>query len=640
MQCVPSCLLPTRILHYHFAIACILLFSCVTDGLAQGPPSGAGPVEPGFSSSGAVLVTVYGDNKKLLERQAVVKLTNKETNKTIYQTTDRTSVAAISGLAVGTYEMEVSAVGYLTAAQGLKLLSDHATFQSSVTMKKDPAAVDLGTVNEKELPAAAHSDISHAINDLRSGKLRDAQKKLNQAEKLASSNAEIEFLFGYLFYEDKNVKQAEAHLETAAKLDARNEQALILLGRLHMQSGDYATATNVLERATAANPESWVAHDLLAKVYFKQQNFGQAREQALLAIEQGKNAAGGSLVTLANSLTNLGREQEAIERLKQFLNEHPATPSKAAINDLIAQIQQYGANPPPKSHKAAAAEDAMAAESALPFQAWGPPGIDENKPAVAAGVVCPVDQVIMQSGERVKEFVDDISQFNATEDLMHEDINEVGNPVHKFTLQFNYVASISETQPGFFKVAEYRAERTGGEDFPENIVTRGLPSAALIFHPDMRDNFDTTCEGLGQWNGKATWLIYFRQREDRPRRVRDYIVNGQPYPIALKGRAWIAADSFHIVRLETELLEPIPEIQLQMEHEIVEYSPVQFSKAKVELWLPKAADIYFDLNRHRYHREHRFDNFRLFAVSTEEKTKEPKVASDQSGREIQAPKIQ
>jgi hypothetical protein len=71
----------------------------------------------------------------------------------------------------------------------------------------------------------------------------------------------------------------------------------------------------------------------------------------------------------------------------------------------------------------------------------------------------------------------------------------------------------------------------------------------------------------------------------------------------------------------------VPEIQLQLEHEIVEYSPVQFTKAKVELWLPRTADIYFDLNRHRYHRQHSFDHFRLFSVDTEEKRKEPNVAS-------------
>ncbi len=621
MQSTPS----NRRLICGYLFASLLIAS--TSAWAQGPPSGNAPVEPGFGSTGVVIITVYGENKKLLDRQALVKLTNKETGKASYQTTDRTSSAAISNLSVGAYDMEVSAVGYLTYTQNLKLLSDHATFQSNITIKKDPSAVELNPVNGKDLPAAVRTDLSRAINDLKSGKLRDAQKKLSQAEKLAPSNAEVEFLEGYLFYQDKNFERALTHLENAARLDPRNVQAFILLGRLHIQSGDDAAAIRSLESASAIDPQAWVPYQLLADLYYKRNNYEKASEEAQLAIQKGQSAASSAQIVLANSLTNLGREQEAIASLKQFLQDHPSTPSKAAINDLIAQIQQYGANPP-KTHKTVPT-DSQAALDALPFQPWGPPGIDESKPEVAAGITCPLNEVIEQSGVQVKQFVDDLSQFNATEALIHEDLNELGVPVHKFNLQFNYVASIAETDPGLFKVTEFRAERTGETDFPKNIETRGLPAAALIFHPDMRDNFDMACEGLGQWNGKATWLVYFRQRADKPRRVRDYVVNGQPYAISLKGRAWISADTFHIVRMETELLEPIPDIHLQMEHEIVEYSPVFFSKTKTELWLPKTADIYFDLNRHRYHREHSFDPFRLFTVETDEKRKEPKVASDQ-----------
>jgi len=624
MQSTPSY---RRLIRKYFFAS--LLISSVTS-LAQGPPSGNASVQPGFGSAGVVIITVYGENKKLLDRQALIRLTNKETGKASYQTTDRTSSAAISNLAVGAYDMEVSAVGYLTYTQNLKLLSDHATFQSNITIKKDPSAVELSPVNEKDLPAAVRADLSRAINDLRSGKLRDAQKKLGQAEKLAPANAEVEFLEGYLLYQDKNFAQALTHLESAAKLDPRNVQALILLGRLHIQGGDDPGAIRTLESASTIDPHAWIPHQLLADLYFRQHNYEKATKEARLAIQTGQSAASGAQVVLANSLTNLGREQEAIASLQRFLQDHPSTPSKTAINDLIAQIREYGANPP-KTHKTvpADAQEAQGELEAQPFQSWGPPGIDESKPAVAAGVVCPLNEVIEQSGVQVKQFVDDIGQFNATEALIHEELNELGVPVRKFNLQFNYVASIAEPDPGFFKVTEFRAERTGETDFPKNIETRGLPAAALIFHPDMRDNFEMSCEGLGQWNGKATWLIYFRQRADRPRRVRDYIVNGQPYPISLKGRAWIAADSFHIVRLETELLEPIIDIHLQMEHEIVEYNPVFFSKTKTELWLPKTADIYFDLNRHRYHREHSFDHFKLFMVETDEKRKEPKVASDQ-----------
>src|SRR5579863_6244993 len=113
MQSTPS----NRRLICGYIFASLLIAS--TSVWAQGPPSGNAPVEPGFGSTGVVIITVYGENKKLLDRQALVKLTNKETGKAYYQTTDRTSSAAMSNLSVGAYDMEVSAVGYLTYTQNL-----------------------------------------------------------------------------------------------------------------------------------------------------------------------------------------------------------------------------------------------------------------------------------------------------------------------------------------------------------------------------------------------------------------------------------------------------------------------------------------------------------------------------------------
>jgi hypothetical protein len=37
-----------------------------------------------------------------------------------------------------------------------------------------------------------------------------------------------------------------------------------------------------------------------------------------------------------------------------------------------------------------------------------------------------------------------------------------------------------------------------------------------------------------------------------------------------KGRAWISADSYQIVRMETDLVMPVPQIQLSAEHNAIE----------------------------------------------------------------------
>ena len=151
-----------------------------------------------------------------------------------------------------------------------------------------------------------------------------------------------------------------------------------------------------------------------------------------------------------------------------------------------------------------------------------------------------------------------------------------------------------------------------------------MPTLAFVFHPDLRDSFQIVCEGLGQWNGQATWLLHFRQRDDRPNRFHEYEARGSTYPGNLKGRAWIAASTFQIVRIESELVNPIPQLQILNEHQTVEDPPVLFQKTNTELWLPKKADLYLDVHRHHYFRRESFDHFMLFSVDSEGRVDEVK----------------
>jgi hypothetical protein len=104
--------------------------------------------------------------------------------------------------------------------------------------------------------------------------------------------------------------------------------------------------------------------------------------------------------------------------------------------------------------------------------------------------------------------------------------------------------------------------------------------------------------------------------------------NGPSYPVALRGRAWIAADSYQIVRLETDLVAPVPEIRLFADHTLVEYGPVRFRDRNVELWLPLNAEVYSDWRGRRMHRRHSFSNYLLFSVDEKQHIAPPKEAKE------------
>jgi hypothetical protein len=79
---------------------------------------------------------------------------------------------------------------------------------------------------------------------------------------------------------------------------------------------------------------------------------------------------------------------------------------------------------------------------------------------------------------------------------------------------------------GGFGVDEDRFERMTRADTPDGISSSGFAILALIFHPNMRQDFDMKCEGLGRWQGRATWLVHFEQRRDRAPRMVDFKLNG------------------------------------------------------------------------------------------------------------------
>ena len=258
---------------------------------------------------------------------------------------------------------------------------------------------------------------------------------------------------------------------------------------------------------------------------------------------------------------------------------------------------------------------------------WLPPDVDSTVPPVEPGVTCSLDDVLKKTSARVQELPEVVDRYTATEILHHEDVNNAGYAEGVADISFNYLASVrdikNEKYGEALDVQEYRNGSTGTEMFPNHEGSVGLPSIVLIFHPLLISDFEMKCEGLSHSRGGFAWQVYFRQRGDKESRIRRYRISGHVYPIALKGRAWIDANTFEIVRLETDLREAHPELKLNAEHLIMEYGPVRFKSRNEQLWLPASADYYAIRRGKRFHRRHTFTNYILFSVEDKVKIGDP-----------------
>src|SRR5712692_4124453 len=103
-----------------FLSSCLLLFvPPVPAQMNNDPFASMGSTLSGtksYQTQGAVLIlTGFNEKHALLDRQSVVKLENKATHSTMWQTTADKSEAYFVDLLAGQYDLEISAMGYLPA---------------------------------------------------------------------------------------------------------------------------------------------------------------------------------------------------------------------------------------------------------------------------------------------------------------------------------------------------------------------------------------------------------------------------------------------------------------------------------------------------------------------------------------------
>jgi len=236
-------------------------------------------------------------------------------------------------------------------------------------------------------------------------------------------------------------------------------------------------------------------------------------------------------------------------------------------------------------------------------------------------IPCPLPEILRRASEHATEMVDNLQRFTANEDIEHTEFRKNGKPRKASNQSFSYVAEIDQGPAGSFWVEEYRLAKTQGDSPP--LSDTGTAAFALIFHPEKIGNFEFHCEARADLHGLPAWQLRFEESPDPTKSFHQIRIDRSEYHLRLKGHAWIAMEGYEILRLQTDLVAPIPEIHLHMEHLDIAYAPVDFDKPKFRLWLPERTSLEISYRGHRYRRIHRFSRFQLFLVVTEETVKQP-----------------
>jgi tetratricopeptide (TPR) repeat protein len=559
--------------------------------------------EDGEAIDGTVAVSLIKENGQVIETALAHK------GKVRFGDVPKTALTA-----------QVVAPGFQTAKKVFEVLSDA---EVKVKIELQPMADKEAAASQRaiaELNPKAQKDVGKALQALLIHQPTGARNHLEAAERNAPNSAEVQYLFGVYASQLKNEAQAQAHWMKALELNPKHLNALLALSQGLLQDGKPAEAAPYLARALDAEPSSWRAHMLTGQMDLLQGDYHSAQRQAERSMELGHEQATAAQILLAQALYETGDEERAIRILQNYVASQPADTYAKSLLERITQPRVAIVVQDKAEVKASAA--------ALPVPSnWLPPDVDEKTPQVESGAACSVNDVVQKAGKQIEEFVHNVDRFTATELLTSESIDKYGIASSPEMRKFDYLVSIQEVRQGHLSVTEYRKGKEADEQFPDGIATNGLPALILIFHPYYAQNYQMTCEGLSRMNGVLAWQVHFRQRQDKPNELQTYQIglHGSSYSIGLKGRAWFSAESYQILRLETDIVEPVPQLKLLAEHTRIDYGPVNFTQAGVKLWLPQSVELYFARKGKQSHRWHSFNNYMLFAVDDRQRIAVPKA---------------
>ncbi len=238
--------------------------------------------------------------------------------------------------------------------------------------------------------------------------------------------------------------------------------------------------------------------------------------------------------------------------------------------------------------------------------------------------------ILAAVGKNVAALFRDLQNTTSLEKVHMEKIGHKGNVGGSMDEKFRYLCLMPSDikVPGF---TEYRQQIDADNRTHDGLergymLTSGFVSAELIFHPVHQSESTFRYLGRQMLDGHETYVIAFAQVPTRAELVGYFNFGDNSAPTFDQGLAWVDAQNNQILRLRTDLLEPLPKIRLRQETTQIDYQDVEFKKLAKAFWLPRDVTVTVNWNGKKLRNEHQYSDFELFNVQHSEKVKNPKPA--------------
>jgi len=291
-----------------------------------------------FGKGIALTVVVHDATGNPIPSPAMVKLLRGGTIPAGQAETERGSAELVAN-DLGEFTIEVQAPGYANAQ---KEVSINANGRAVIDVYlRSLSANSPG--GRPVLAPKAKKAVDDGFDALAANNLSRAQKHANQAMSLAPGHPDVLYLQGVVLLKQRDWAKAQKVLEKATQVDPSHANAFSALGMALCDQGKYDAAIVPLEKALKLNPEtSWDARWTLARAYYQQAQYDQALAMSQTALSSSHGRAPEIELLVAQSLTALGRYDDAAQGLREFVRDHPDRREAATAHRWLAALAASG----------------------------------------------------------------------------------------------------------------------------------------------------------------------------------------------------------------------------------------------------------------------------------------------------------
>ncbi len=266
-----------------------------------------------------ISVVVHGPSGEPISSSALVSLYRGTISAGQAETTSGRAELVV--YEIGDFTLTVQAAGYASAQ---KDLSVNAAGRAEVDIYlRSLSANPTGAPGRPLLTPKAKKAVDEGLEALAANNMGEAQKHADQAVRLAPGHPDVLYLEGVVYLKKRDWTKAQDVLEKATQVDPSDASAFAALGMALGNQGKYGAAMAPLEKAVQLNPASpWDTRYALAKAYYEQAHYDQALQMSQGALASSNGKAPEIELLVAQSLTAVGRYDDAAQALREFLRDH------------------------------------------------------------------------------------------------------------------------------------------------------------------------------------------------------------------------------------------------------------------------------------------------------------------------------